>query len=66
MGRRPIYPFTGPKDSTVGTLSVYDAWRSFSIRSMVALPEGEQSLLDREPIAFPGAGALSLSGRVVT
>jgi hypothetical protein len=46
VGRRPIYPFTGPKDSTVGTLSVYDARRSLSIRSVVALSEGEQGLLD--------------------
>ncbi|MEB3042030.1 aldehyde dehydrogenase family protein, partial [Capnocytophaga gingivalis] len=26
-----VFPFTGRKDSAVGTLSVYDALRSFSI-----------------------------------
>lgn len=31
-----IFPFTGRKDSAEGTLSVTDAIRSFSIRSMVA------------------------------
>lgn len=31
-----IYPFTGRKDSAVGTLSVSDALRSFSIRTLVA------------------------------
>jgi glyceraldehyde-3-phosphate dehydrogenase (NADP+) len=36
-----VYPFTGRKDSAEGTLSVYDALRSFSIRSMVAAPDGE-------------------------
>ena len=41
-----VYPFTGRKDSAVGTLSVYDALRSFSIRSMVALPERERGVLD--------------------
>ena len=29
-------PFTGRKDSAVGTLSIYDALRSFSIRTFVA------------------------------
>jgi glyceraldehyde-3-phosphate dehydrogenase (NADP+) len=41
-----VYPFTGRKDSAVATLSVYDALRSFSIRSMVALPEKDADLLD--------------------
>ncbi len=41
-----VYPFTGRKDSAVGTLSVTDALRVFSIRSMVALPEKERPLLD--------------------
>src|SRR5207249_9614924 len=36
-----VYPFTGREDSAEGTLSVYDALRSFSIRSMVAAPDGE-------------------------
>lgn len=31
-----MYPFTGRKDSAVGTLSVHDALRSFSIRTFVA------------------------------
>ncbi|MDO9081352.1 MAG: NADP-dependent glyceraldehyde-3-phosphate dehydrogenase [Desulfuromonadales bacterium] len=31
-----IFPFTGRKDSAVGTLSVSDALRAFSIRSLVA------------------------------
>ncbi len=31
-----VFPFTGRKDSAEGTLSVVDALRSFSIRSMVA------------------------------
>jgi glyceraldehyde-3-phosphate dehydrogenase (NADP+) len=41
-----VYPFTGRKDSAVGTLSVTDALRVFSIRSLVAIPERERSLLD--------------------
>jgi acyl-CoA reductase-like NAD-dependent aldehyde dehydrogenase len=31
-----VFPFTGRKDSAEGTLSVTDALRSFSIRSLVA------------------------------
>jgi glyceraldehyde-3-phosphate dehydrogenase (NADP+) len=31
-----VYPFTGRKDSAVGTLSIFDALRSFSIRTFVA------------------------------
>ncbi len=38
-----VYPFTGRKDSAEGTLSVSDALRCFSIRSMVAAPEGDAS-----------------------
>lgn len=34
-----IFPFTGRKDSAEGTLSVSDALRVFSIRTMVALKE---------------------------
>jgi glyceraldehyde-3-phosphate dehydrogenase (NADP+) len=41
-----VYPFAGRKESAVGTLSVTDALRVFSIRSLVAVPEGERSLLD--------------------
>jgi glyceraldehyde-3-phosphate dehydrogenase (NADP+) len=36
-----VYPFTGRKDSAEATLSVSDALRCFSIRSMVAAPESE-------------------------
>jgi acyl-CoA reductase-like NAD-dependent aldehyde dehydrogenase len=39
-------PFTGRKDSALGTLSVYDALRTFSIRSLVAVPEKAQATLD--------------------
>jgi glyceraldehyde-3-phosphate dehydrogenase (NADP+) len=35
------YPFTGRKDSAEATLSISDALRCFSIRSMVAAPENE-------------------------
>ncbi|MBV8522951.1 MAG: NADP-dependent glyceraldehyde-3-phosphate dehydrogenase, partial [Acetobacteraceae bacterium] len=43
-----VFPFTGRKDSAEGTLSVFDALRSFSIRSMVAAKQTEvsQRLLD--------------------
>jgi len=43
-----IFPFTGRKDSAEGTLSVTDALRSFSIRSMIATKQTEDSkhLLD--------------------
>ncbi|MEW6641056.1 MAG: NADP-dependent glyceraldehyde-3-phosphate dehydrogenase [Pseudomonadota bacterium] len=43
-----IFPFTGRKDSAEGTLSVTDALRSFSIRSMVAAKQTDASkkLLD--------------------
>lgn len=36
-----VYPFTGRKDSAEGTLSVSDALRCFSIRSMVAATESD-------------------------
>ena len=36
-----VYPFTGRKDSAVGTLSIYDALRSFSIRTFVASKDNE-------------------------
>ncbi len=36
-----VYPFTGRKDSAEGTLSVKDALRSFSIRSLVAVKSTE-------------------------
>jgi len=38
-----IYPFTGRKNSAVGTLSVFDALRSFSIRTFVASKDTEQN-----------------------
>jgi glyceraldehyde-3-phosphate dehydrogenase (NADP+) len=43
-----VFPFTGRKDSAEGTLSVTDALRSFSIRSMIATKQTEQNktLLD--------------------
>ncbi|MES2752722.1 MAG: NADP-dependent glyceraldehyde-3-phosphate dehydrogenase [Pseudomonadota bacterium] len=43
-----VFPFTGRKDSAEGTLSVGDALRSFSIRSMIAAKQTEASrkLLD--------------------
>lgn len=36
-----VFPFTGRKDSAEGTLSVFDALRSFSIRSLVATKVNE-------------------------
>lgn len=36
-----VFPFTGRKDSAEGTLSVSDALRVFSIRSMVAFKEND-------------------------
>lgn len=36
-----VYPFTGRKDSAQSTLSVYDALRSFSIRTFVAFKDNE-------------------------
>jgi acyl-CoA reductase-like NAD-dependent aldehyde dehydrogenase len=43
-----VFPFTGRKDSAEGTLSVFDALRSFSIRSLVAakLTESNKTLLN--------------------
>ena len=38
-----IFPFTGRKDSAEGTLSVSDALRCFSIRSLVAAKETEDN-----------------------
>lgn len=37
------FPFTGRKDSAEGTLSVYDALRSFSIRTIVATKENKEN-----------------------
>ena len=43
-----VFPFTGRKDSAEGTLSVVDALRSFSIRSLVAakLTESNKQLIN--------------------
>lgn len=38
-----VFPFTGRKDSAEGTLSVVDALRSFSIRSLVATKMNENN-----------------------
>lgn len=37
------FPFTGRKDSAEGTLSVSDALRSFSLRSLVAIKESSEN-----------------------
>ncbi|PHR69783.1 MAG: NADP-dependent glyceraldehyde-3-phosphate dehydrogenase [Lutibacter sp.] len=36
-----VFPFVGRKDSAVSTLSVHDAIRSFSIRTLVAFKDGK-------------------------
>lgn len=38
-----VFPFTGRKDSAEGTLSVVDALRAFSIRSLVATKLNESN-----------------------
>ena len=38
-----VFPFTGRKDSAQSTLSVGDALRAFSIRSMVAIKENSEN-----------------------
>ncbi|WP_293875234.1 NADP-dependent glyceraldehyde-3-phosphate dehydrogenase [Flavobacterium sp.] len=53
-----VYPFTGRKDSAVGTLSIHDALRSFSIRTFVASKDNAynneilQALLDSKESNF--------------
>ena len=53
-----IYPFTGRKDSAVGTLSIHDALRSFSIRTFVASKDNDynneilQALLNSDQSNF--------------
>ena len=44
-----VYPFTGRKNSAVSTLSVFDALRSFSIRTFVASKDNEYNneILDK-------------------
>lgn len=39
------FPFTGRKDSAYGTLSVFDALRVFSLRSLVAAKDGADAKL---------------------
>jgi glyceraldehyde-3-phosphate dehydrogenase (NADP+) len=41
-----VYPFAGRKDSAVGTLSITDALRVFTIRSLVAVAGKDRPLLD--------------------
>ena len=38
-----VFPFCGRKDSAEGTLSVSDALRVFSIRTMVAMKDNEEN-----------------------
>lgn len=40
------FPFTGRKDSALGTLSIFDALRTFSIRSLVAARESEAAQIE--------------------
>lgn len=53
-----VFPFTGRKDSAVGTLSIHDALRSFSIRTFVASKDNSynneilQELLDSKKSNF--------------
>jgi glyceraldehyde-3-phosphate dehydrogenase (NADP+) len=53
-----VFPFTGRKDSAVGTLSIHDALRSFSIRTFVAYKDNAynneilQELLDSKKCNF--------------
>jgi glyceraldehyde-3-phosphate dehydrogenase (NADP+) len=53
-----VFPFTGRKDSAVGTLSIHDALRSFSIRTFVASKDNSynneilQELLDSKKCNF--------------
>ncbi len=53
-----VFPFTGRKDSAVGTLSIHDALRSFSIRTFVASKDNDynneilQELLDSKECNF--------------
>ena len=53
-----VYPFTGRKDSAFSTLSVYDALRSFSIRTFVASKDNDYNnailneLLERKTSNF--------------
>jgi len=45
-----VFPFTGRKDSALGTLSITDALRVFSIRSLVAVTQKDAAvLMELEP-----------------
>ncbi len=65
-----VYPFTGRKDSAVGTLSVHDALRSFSIRTMVACKAFEanrkllKALLNSGKSNFVNAGVTPCNQRL--
>jgi glyceraldehyde-3-phosphate dehydrogenase (NADP+) len=41
-----VFPFAGRKDSAVSTLSVYDALRTFSIRSLVSVAQSNEAMLE--------------------
>ena len=54
------FPFNGRKDSAEGTLSVYDALRAFSIRSLVTFAsQGEQKALVSEVLSHRSSQFLS-------
>ena len=50
-----VFPFTGRKDSAVGTLSVHDALRSFSIRTFVASKDNASNNAILEDLLQRGA-----------
>ena len=50
-----VFPFTGRKDSAVGTLSVHDALRSFSIRTFVASRDNDYNNKIVENLLHTGA-----------
>lgn len=55
-----VYPFTGRKDSAVGTLSVHDALRSFSIRTFVASKDNDyNNNIIKELLASKGSNFVS-------
>jgi glyceraldehyde-3-phosphate dehydrogenase (NADP+) len=60
-----VLPFTGRKDSAVGTLSVFDALRTFSIRTLVATGSKDEALLDamQPHSAFLDVPPLASGGR---
>jgi glyceraldehyde-3-phosphate dehydrogenase (NADP+) len=55
------FPFTARKDSATATLSVYDALRTFSMRSMIAVKETpENHKLIREVMKSDKSGFMSM------